>query len=56
MKIPLVAALTLLALTAPMVARAQQPPIIDRQGRQRTRQQPRDPRDGRRVGAMARRR
>src|ERR1700721_2416785 len=30
MKIPLVAALTLLALTAPMVARAQQPPIIDR--------------------------
>src|ERR1700723_1467941 len=31
MKIPLVAALTLLALTAPMVARAQQPPIIDRQ-------------------------
>ena len=31
MKIPLVAALTLLTLTAPMVARAQQPPIIDRQ-------------------------
>src|ERR1700722_19799426 len=30
MKIPLVVALTLLALTAPMVARAQQPPIIDR--------------------------
>src|ERR1700722_14679230 len=30
MKIPLAAARTLLTLTAPMVARAQQPPIIDR--------------------------